>query len=570
MRKPVFYERSELARTLWVFRREFLWVAVFSLVANMLMLTPSIYLLQIYDRVLYSRSELTLIVVTLFMVLFFVIMAFAERIRSRLLVRSGMRIDRELNPRAFMASFEAYLRQTRRNPVEAFSSLATLRQFLTGQGVLAFLDSPWVVIYIAVIFLLHPFLGWLSVLFAGIQIGVAWYSHRMTDQSIRCASDAGINSVEYVQGKLRNMEPLHAMGMLGNMRDRWLKRHTISRDQNSMSFAIQNRQQAMTKFVRLSMQSLTLGAAALLVIDGKLTPGAMIAANMLMARALQPLDMLVASRKIIVQAWMAFSRLESVFEAFPERSGGKVYNEPQGNMRLENVNATAPGRETPILDGLTADIPTGSVLVVVGPSGSGKSTLARCMVGVWPDMEGKILIDGLSIESWDRRELGPHIGYLPQDIELLDGTIAENIARFGQLDPDKVVEAAKRTGIHDMILRFPGGYDTRIGESGNMLSAGQRQRIGLARAIYGNPAILVLDEPNANLDEAGDIALVDAIEDLKKHGKTVVIISHRPYIVKIADLLLMLKEGKIIHFGARHAVLEKTRSQGKQQVESAG
>ena len=564
MKKPAFFDRSELNRTLWVLRREFVWVGVFSLVANVLMLTPSVYMLQVFDRVLTSQSELTLLVVTLFLIVFFVVMAFAEWIRSRLLVRTGVRIDQELNPRVFTASFDAYLRQTRRNPVEAFSALTTLRQFLTGQGILAFFDSPWTVIYIIVIFLLHPFLGWLSVLFACIQLGVTWLSHRVTVQMIESATESGTNSVEYAQGKLRNIEPLHAMGMLGNMRERWLGFHEGSLNDSGVSFHKQNRQQSLTKFVRYSMQSLTLGAAALLVLDGKLTPGAMIAANVLMARALQPLDLLVVSWKLFIQAKMAFSQLETILEEFPERSSGKDHGEPEADISLKKLSAGVSGRDTPILDEISADIPAGNLLVMIGPSGSGKSTLARCMVGVWPGVDGEVLIDGQPIESWDRRELGPHIGYLPQDIELFGGSIAENIARFGEVVPEKVVEAAQRTGIHEMILRFPGGYDTEIGEAGSMLSAGQRQRIGLARAMYGNPAFIVLDEPNANLDDAGDQALLRAVDDLKKQGKTVVLISHRPYIIKVADLLLILRDGRIVHFGPRDAVLAEMRSQSAQ------
>lgn len=564
MKKPAFFDRSELNRTLWVLRREFVWVGVFSLVANVLMLTPSVYMLQVFDRVLTSQSELTLLVVTLFLIVFFVVMAFAEWIRSRLLVRTGVRIDQELNPRVFTASFDAYLRQARRNPVEAFSALTTLRQFLTGQGILAFFDSPWTVIYIIVIFLLHPFLGWLSVVFACIQLGVTWLSHRVTVQMIESATESGTNSVEYAQSKLRNIEPLHAMGMLGNMRERWLGFHEGSLNDSGISFHKLNRQQSLTKFVRYSMQSLTLGAAALLVLDGKLTPGAMIAANVLMARALQPLDLLVVSWKLFVQAKMAFSQLETILEEFPERSSGKDHGEPEADISLKKLSAGVQGRDTPILDEISADIPAGSLLVMIGPSGSGKSTLARCMVGVWPGVDGEVLIDGQPVESWDRRELGPHIGYLPQDIELFGGSIAENIARFGEVVPEKVVEAARRTGIHEMILRFPGGYDTEIGEAGGMLSAGQRQRIGLARAMYGNPAFIVLDEPNANLDDAGDQALLRAVDDLKKQGKTVVLISHRPYIVKVADLLLILRDGRIVHFGPRDAVLAEMRSQSAQ------
>jgi len=307
------------------------------------------------------------------------------------------------------------------------------------------------------------------------------------------------------------------------------------------------------------MQSLTLGAGALMVIEGKMSAGSMIAANVLMSRALQPLDLVVSSWKPFVQCRTAFRRLEKLLEEFPERQAGKKHEDPLGEVRLDALTATAAGRETPILHGLNAVFPAGRVAVIVGPSGSGKSTLARCIVGVWPELEGRVLIDGEPIESWDKMQLGPHIGYLPQDIELFDGTIAENIARFAEIDSMKVIESAKRTGIHDMILRFPRGYDTQIGEAGGLLSGGQRQRLGLARAMYGNPAILVLDEPNANLDDAGERSLLEAVLDLRKAGKTVIIITHRPSVLSAADLLVVMQAGRIIQCGPRDEVLKALR-----------
>ena len=287
----------------------------------------------------------------------------------------------------------------------------------------------------------------------------------------------------------------------------------------------------------------------------------MIAANVLMSKALQPLDLVVATWKPFVQARTAFQRLEKLLEEFPEREAGAKHQDPFGEIRLEGLTATAEGRETPILDNLTAMFPAGKVTVVLGPSGSGKSTLARCIVGVWPKREGRVLIDGEPVESWDRGELGPHLGYLPQDLELFDGTIAENIARFAEVDSLKVIEAAKRTGIHEMILRFPRGYDTQIGEAGGMLSGGQRQRLGLARAMYGNPAILVLDEPNANLDDAGERSLLDAVKDLRGAGKTVILVTHRPSVLAVADLLVVMQGGRMVHCGPRDEVLAVLRAE---------
>ena len=530
-------------------------MGIFSMIANVLMLTPTLYMLQVYGRVMKSGSELTLLMVTLFLVFFYGVMAFAEWLRSRLLVRIGVRLDEELNSQVFNSSFEAYLNRTKHNVNEAFSDLTNIRQFLTANGVIAFFDTPWTPIYIAVIFLLNPFLGWLSILFAVLQVGLTMQSHRITTREIESATESGNDSYRFVQSKLRNIEPVHAMGMVGNFRDRWFRLHDVSLAKAESSMERQHRQQAVAKFVRYTMQSLTLGAGALMVIEGKMSAGSMIAANVLMSKALQPLDLVVATWKPFVQARTAFRRLEKLLEEFPERQPGAKHQDPLGEIRLEALSATVEGREQPILQDINVVFPAGRVVVVVGPSGSGKSTLARCLVGIWPERDGKVLIDGEPIESWDRIELGPHIGYLPQDIELFDGSIAENIARFGELDSEKVIEAAKRTGIHDMVLRFPHGYDTQIGEAGGILSGGQRQRLGLARAMYGNPEIVVLDEPNANLDDAGERSLLEAVADLRRSNKTVILITHRPSILGAADLLVVMRDGRILHCGPRNDVL---------------
>jgi ATP-binding cassette, subfamily C, bacterial exporter for protease/lipase len=561
--KPAFFDRSVLSRQLWEFRREFFWVGIFSMIANVLMLTPTIYMLQLYGRVMKSGSEFTLLGVTFFLVLFYVVMAFAEWLRSRIMVRTGVRLDEALNSLVFKASFEAYLNHARRNVTEAFSDLTNIRQFLTANGIIAFFDTPWTPVYIAVIFLLSPFLGFLSIFFAVIQLGVTWQTHRLSVREIESASESGNESYRYVQSKLRNIEPIHAMGMGGNLQKQWIKLHDVSLAKAESSLERQHRQQAFAKFVRYSMQSFTLGAGALMVIDGKMAVGSMIAANVLMSKALQPLDLVVATWKPFVQARTAFTRLEKLLEDFPERSAGVKHQDPFGEIRLEGLTATAEGRMVPILDNITAMFPAGKVTVVLGPSGSGKSTLARCIVGVWPERKGRVLIDGEPVESWDRMELGPHIGYLPQDVELFDGSIAENIARFGEIDSVKVIEAAKSTGIHEMILRFPRGYDTPIGEAGGMLSGGQRQRLGLARALYGKPAILVLDEPNANLDDAGERSLLEAVKNLRQAGKTVILVTHRPSVLAVADLLVMMQAGKMAKCGARDEVLAAMRAEGQ-------
>jgi ATP-binding cassette, subfamily C, bacterial exporter for protease/lipase len=555
MKAPSFFRRSDLTATLWAFRREFLLVGLFSAVANLLMLTPTIYMLQVYDRVLISYSELTLVAVSLIALFMVGIMSVSEWTRSALLVRAGVRLDEQLGTRVFNASFEAYLGNSASSPARAFSDLLQVRQFITGNGIFAFFDAPWTPIYITVAFFLHPLLGIMAIVFACIQVALAWIGHRHSAAPAEAAIAAGSEANIYLQGKLRNAEVLESMGMVRNLRRHWRARHRNFLALNAASQSTSNKVAAWSRFVRYSQQSLSLGAGALLVIDGQLSTGGMIAANVLMTRALAPIDMLVGSWRGFISARAAFERLEELLQKFPERDPGLSRAAPAGEMTLHDVLAAAPGREQPILKKISFSVAPGTMVVVLGPSGSGKSTLARVMVGIWPDVAGEVLLDGRPISSWNRLELGPHIGYLPQDVELFDGTIAENIARFSQVDPAKVIDAARCAGLHEMILRFPQGYDTRIGEAGGMLSGGQRQRIALARAVYGDPALIVLDEPNANLDDAGEAALMNTVAQLKGKGKTVFLITHRPGAIKVADHLLLLNNGELVASGPRDSVL---------------
>lgn len=559
MKTPAFFERSELTRVFWGLRQEFLVAVVFTVVVNVLMLTPTLYMLQVFDRVLISHSSFTLVALTLVMLFFFLVMSFSEWMRSRLLVRTGVKLDNLLNSRVFKASFERQLRQPGGRQGQAFSDLVNVRQFLTGNGAFAFMDAPWTPIYIVVLFLLHPLLGVLSIVFALLLVVAAMYSGRVVHEPLEKAAGANMELGTFVQNKMKNAEVVESMGMLGGLRRLWLIRHGRAILLNGYAQDAASRMQAMTKFLRYAQQSLALGAGALLVIEGELSPGAMIAANVLMGRATQPLDVLVSTWRNTLSARDAFLRLEKLLEENPARPLGRAHAPGSGNVAVDALVATVPGRAQPILKQLTFSVPSGSVVGVVGPSGSGKSTLARCLMGIWPGVEGGVCLDGERIDRWERDELGPYLGYLPQDVELFEGTIAENVARFGEVDSAKVIEACKRAGIHDMILRFPKGYDTPIGVGGGQLSGGQRQRVGLARAMYGNPLFVVLDEPNANLDEAGEAALVAAVRDMKERGTTVFLITHRTSIIGVTDLLLVLKDGAISLFGPTPEVLASLR-----------
>ena len=452
-----FFGRSELAATLYAFRREFLIVGIFSMVANVLMLAPTLYMLQVYDRVLVSRSELTLLVVSLITLFFFAVMAFAEWSRSRLLVRAGVRLDAVLSTRVFNASFEANLSQSGAPAQRAFNDLTEVRQFLTGNGIFAFFDAPWAPIYIAVLFFLHPFLGWVSIGFALVQAALAWFGHRRTIAPSEAASKAALDVNLYLQGKMRNAEVVESMGMLSGLRERWRSRHAEYMDRQGEAQGLTHRITAISKWVRYCQQSLALAAGALLVIEGELTAGGMIAANVLMTRALAPIDQMVNTWRSFIGARSAFLRLETLLRAHPERDPALSRVPPTGQVVVRDVVASAPGRAQPILQEVSLQASPGTVTVVLGPSGSGKSTLARVLMGIWPDVSGEVLLDGQPLGGWSRAELGPHVGYLPQDVELFDGTIAENIARFAEVESDKVIAAARSAGLHDMILRFPKG-----------------------------------------------------------------------------------------------------------------
>ena len=549
--------RGELWAALSGFKREFWSVGLFSLSANAMNLAPSLYMLQVYDRVMVSQSGLTLLFSTMILVVMLGLMGFFEWARSRLLVRVGVRIDERLSPRLFHACFDEQLKQASLNPTQAFSDLTNLRQFLTGNGVFAFFDAPWLPIYLAVLFLLHPLLGWLGVTFAVILTVVAWVSHRLTSSPIHKSLHTGLHVVDHQQANLVNAEVIEALGMLPALHKRWWTRYREHMASQGRVDELTHRLSAATKFLRYTQQSLSLGAGGWLVIHGELSPGAMIAGNILMTRALQPIDLLVNTWKAFVSARTAFDRLAHLVETQTLREQGDLVQVPLGCIALSNVTAHAPGRTEPILDQVNLNIAAGSLVCVVGPSGSGKSTLARAMLGLWPDLSGQVHFDGVPLGQWHRTALGRHLGYLPQDVELMAGSLAQNIARFGELDSERVIAAARRADVHELILRFPNGYDTFIGESGHLLSAGQRQRVALARALYGEPTVIVLDEPNANLDDAGEAALVRVLLDLKAQGKTVVLMTHRLDILKVVDRVVVLNHGRVVQDSSAQVFLSQ-------------
>lgn len=554
--KKMMSPRSELAEVLHSFRKAFYTAGFFSMFINVIGLVPSIYMLQVYDRVLQSRNVTTLIMLTVIMVGFYLMLGMLEVARSKLLIRVGAQLDMRLNDRVFGASFERNLKRAGGNAGQAMGDLTNVRQFLTGNGLFAFFDAPWAPIYLVVIFLFSPWLG-LFALFAAIALfSLAWATEVATRKPLAEAQQTAVAANNYATNNLRNAEVIEAMGMLDNLKRRWLEKQlkflALQNEASDRAAVIS----ATTKSVRIAVQSLCLGGGALLVIEGTLTPGGMIAASILLGKALGPVELAINVWKQLLSARTSYYRLEGLLQDFPAREEGMSLPAPQGSLLVEGVVAAAPGSKALILKQVGFSVMPGEIVGVIGPSASGKSTLARLLVGVWPTVSGKVRLDGADVFTWNKAELGPSVGYLPQDIELFEGTIAENIGRFGDIYPEKVVEAAKLAGVHDMVLRFPNGYDTPIGEGGSVLSGGQRQRIALARAVYGDPSFVVLDEPNSNLDDVGEAALVRTILELKRRGTTVLLITHRTSIISAVDKLLLLVDGAVQLYGPRDQVLQ--------------
>ena len=551
--------RSELADVLFRLRRSFYALAAFSGVINVMMLTPAVYMLQVYDRALVSRNITTLGMLTLLVVGLFLLMSALEMTRTRVLIRVGNCLDMALNRRIFSAAFERNLSRAGGNPAQALQDLAQVRQFLTGNGLFAFFDAPWTPIYLLVCYLIHPWLGLVTMIGSLVLVGLAYLTEKATQKPLAEANQASLSSASYANNNLRNAEVIEAMGMLPAIGKRWYQGHLRILQMQTLASDRAALISSTGRFVRITLQSVILGTGALLAIEGKITPGMMIACSILTGRALGPVEQVIASWKQLLGCRLAWGRLNDLLQDYPQRPPSMSLQRPMGMLAVENVIAGAPGTNTSIVRGVSFSLVPGESLGIIGPSASGKSTLARLLVGVWPAQAGKVRLDGADIFTWNKAELGPWLGYLPQDVELFEGTIAENIARFAEVDSDAVIRAARSSGVHDMILRFPQGYDTRLAADGTPLSGGQKQRIALARALYGEPNLVVLDEPNANLDDVGEKALVDALAELKTRGATVILISHRPNVLCAVDKILMLRDGAVHMLGSRDEVFAALR-----------
>lgn len=551
---------TELDLALRQVRKGFMAAGVFSLFINILMLVPAIYMLQVYDRALGSRSVETLVMLSVIVIILFITLALLQMVRSAILVRIGNNIDEQMAGKIFSGMFKLAIDRPGNQSAQPLNDLTTLRQYLTGQGPIAFFDGPWLPLFIAVLFMFHPWFGVFAIIASLILLALAWGNEKLTGSMLANAGQANIQSTQYAASCLRNAEVVHAMGMENNLRQRWARRHNeflINQAEASDRAGILSN---ASKTLRMLFQSLILGLGAYLAIQQEISAGMVIAGSILLGRALAPLDLMIGSWKGFTSARGAHQRLQELLRGHTGNNQSMPLPPPQGHLSVEGIFVTAPGSQQLVLRGVGFNLDAGDMLAIVGPSAAGKSSLARVILGIWPVSNGKVRLDGADIHQWDKAQLGPHIGYLPQDIELFEGTISENICRFGQLDPPSVVAAAKLSGVHDMILRLPNGYDTTIAVVGGVLSGGQRQRIGLARAVYGNPKLVVLDEPNSNLDDQGEQALLVALQALKAKGATVVLITHKKPILRLVDKILVLSEGQPMGFGLRDDVMQALQS----------
>ena len=546
----------ELAAAYQDVRRYFMYAGFFSALVNLLMLVPVIYMMQIFDRVVSSGSYSTLTMLTLLMAFLTFAMGGFEWVRSMILISASNRIEKNLRQRVSDATFKrALLTGGSVSNMQPINDLSSLRQFLTGNGLFAFFDAPWFPIYVFIMFLFHPLFGVGAIFACTVMIALAYVTERTTSKKLQDANTQSTHLNNQISNSLKNSEVISAMGMTEDLRHRQEARFDQVLSLQTEASRSAGILQSLSKTSRLVMQSLMLGLGAFLAISGEISPGMMIGGSLLLGRALAPIDMLVGTWKGFVLARGQYDRLGLLLNQIPKDAETMTLPEPTGKLSVEQLMVVPPGSKNIVVRGVSLELVPGEALGIVGPSASGKSCLARALLGIWPAYSGKVRLDGADIAAWNRTELGPFVGYLPQDIELFDGSISNNIARFGDIDPEKVVEAAKTAGVHDLILRLPQGYDTLIGGSGGILSGGQRQRIGLARAIYGMPKYLVLDEPNSNLDDQGERELVEAIRRIKAGGATVIVITHRTMVLQCVDKILVMRDGAAHSFGPRDQVL---------------
>ncbi|WP_309642989.1 type I secretion system permease/ATPase [Phenylobacterium sp.] len=536
-----------------------LWFAFgFSAVSNLLYLALPLYTFQIYGRVMSSYSVPTLLVITFAVLGAFIVSGLIDDYRAKVLINFGVVMDQRVSGKVFSALFDGVLRGNPAMRSQALRDLDSFRQMLTGPSFGSLFDLPWLPVFIIVLFVIDPLIGVVTLLGAVVLIGITILQDRATRPALRDANEAALRSYAFTDAALRNGEVVRAMGMVEPLGQRWAGFRSVTMERSAAASEAASGLSNVSKFARQAIQVLIIAIGAFLVVKGEIHSGLLFANMILAARALQPIDRLVGSWDGLNNGYRALLRLMTLFKDWKPQAPATSLPAPLGQLSIEGVNFAPPGANRFVLQGISLKVEPGEMLGIIGPSGAGKSSLARLIVGIWQANSGAVRLDGADVYSWDRVEFGKSVGYLPQDTELFAGTIRDNIARFRtDVEDATVIWAAQVAGVHQLILRLPNGYDTELGEAGHVLSAGQRQRVGLARAVLGNPRLLVLDEPNAALDAEGEEALVNALDGLKAGGATIVIVSHKPSVFRSADKMLLLRDGRVELFGPREQVMAR-------------
>ena len=538
-------------------RGYFFYAALFSAAINLLMLTPILYMLLVYDRVVSSGSFETLAMLTILMATLMIFSGSFEWARSRLLIAANVRLEESLRLAVSKAAFRNVLYTgSAGGSGQIMNDLLALRQFVTGNGIFALMDAPWTPIYIGVMFIFHPLFGISAAIAAIISVLLAIITQKTTGAKLEQATVVTSKAALSFQSNLKNSEVIYGMGMGSRVQERTNLGYQEAADLQALASTSAGRLTAVSKSFRQIAQSLLLGEGAYLVLTQAISPGVMIAGSLLLGRALAPIDMMVGNWRGFVAAKSQFTRIREILKIQPQESEKLALPAPLGNLSVNQVVAVPPGAKIPSVRGVSFSLDAGESLGIVGPSAAGKTSLARIILGIWSVRAGTVRVDGAELGQWDRDNLGPYLGYLPQDIELFDGSIAENICRFNDQNSEKIIDASRLAGIHEMILQLPGGYDTQIGAASGVLSAGQRQRVGLARALYNNPRLIVLDEPNSNLDDQGERDLLTALRKMKELGSTIIIITHRTSVLSLVDKLLVMRDGLVAKFGGRDEVIK--------------
>ncbi|HEY8003151.1 MAG TPA: type I secretion system permease/ATPase [Phenylobacterium sp.] len=547
-----------LTRVLSDGKHPFAVAAMFSFFSNVLYLALPLYTYQVYGRVMVSQNIPSLIVLTLITLFVFGVSSAIDDYRARILINYGVMLDQRVSGKVFSALFDASVRGDSGGRAQALRDLDQFRQTLTGIAAAAFFDVPWIPVFLLALFIIDPAVGIVTTVGAVALFGLALTQERILRPIQREAGDAQLKSYAFTDAALRNGEVVRAMGMLPTLGGSWAGHRAVTIERGATAAEHSNAFTDIIKAVRMGIQVLIIAIGAYLIIKGKLAQGMLFANMILASRALQPIEKIVGSWETLNNMVRAHGRLMQLLSKAEPSAPATALPRPRGRLTVEALNYAPPGANKLLLGNINFVLEPGETLGVIGPSGAGKSTLARLLVGIWRPVNGVVRLDGADVFAWDRADFGRYVGYLPQDTELFAGTIRDNIARFRTgVSDEEVVNAAQLAGVHELILRLPKGYETDVGDGGHTLSAGQRQRVGLARAMLGNPAFIVLDEPNASLDAEGEEALLNALDAMKSNGATVVIISHKPSIFRAADRMLVLREGRIELFGPRDQVMNR-------------